>query len=91
MGITDCILRGDQAGEIPLYFFNGKTVRVAALDEPRARFSDESAEQESTDAPLEETVRQEHEYLRKRLREELKREPTEEELSEWLRQHTEGY
>lgn len=33
----------------------------------------------------------EHEYLLKRLREELGREPTEEELDEWLRQHTEGY
>ena len=33
----------------------------------------------------------EHEYLHQRLREELGREPTEEELDEWLRQHTEGY
>lgn len=33
----------------------------------------------------------EHEYLHKRLREELGREPTESELDEWLRQHTEGY
>jgi hypothetical protein len=33
----------------------------------------------------------EHEYLHQRLREELGREPTESELDEWLRQHTEGY
>ena len=33
----------------------------------------------------------EHEYLHERLRAELGREPTEEELDEWLRQHTEGY
>lgn len=33
----------------------------------------------------------EHEYLHQRLRDELGREPTEEELNEWLRQHTEGY
>jgi len=33
----------------------------------------------------------EHDYLHQRLREELGREPTEAELDEWLRQHTEGY
>jgi len=32
----------------------------------------------------------EHEYLHQRLRKELGREPTEDELDEWLRQHTEG-
>ncbi len=46
---------------------------------------------EGTDQGLEETVRQEQEYLRQRLRDELKREPTEKELNDWLRQHTEGY
>jgi len=43
------------------------------------------------DASLEEAVREEREYVRQRLREELQREPTEEEVDEWLRQHTEGY
>lgn len=33
----------------------------------------------------------EHDYLHHRLRDELGREPTEDELNEWLRQHTEGY
>lgn len=40
---------------------------------------------------LEEVAQSEHEYLHQRLREDLGREPTEEELDEWLRQHTEGY
>jgi hypothetical protein len=40
---------------------------------------------------LEEVVESEHEYLHQRLKKELGREPTEEELDEWLRQHTEGY
>jgi hypothetical protein len=40
---------------------------------------------------LEDVAEREHEYLRQRLRDELKREPTEEELDEWLREHTEGY
>jgi len=43
------------------------------------------------DAELEGLALTEHEYLHQRLREELGREPTEEELDEWLRQHTEGY
>jgi hypothetical protein len=40
---------------------------------------------------LERVAETEHEYLHQRLRDELGREPTEEELDEWLRQHTEGY
>jgi hypothetical protein len=43
------------------------------------------------DGKLEEVAESEHEYLHKRLREDLGREPTEAELDEWLRQHTEGY
>ncbi len=40
---------------------------------------------------LEDVAETEHQYLHQRLREELGREPTEAELDEWLRQHTEGY
>lgn len=40
---------------------------------------------------LTEVAEKEHRYLHQRLREELGREPTEDELNEWLRQHTEGY
>ena len=40
---------------------------------------------------LEDVAQREHDYLHQRLREDLGREPTEEELDEWLRQHTEGY
>jgi hypothetical protein len=43
------------------------------------------------DASLEETAAREREYLRERLRDELQREPTGEEVDEWLRKHTEGY
>jgi hypothetical protein len=45
----------------------------------------------SGDGKLEEIAESEHEYLHQRLREDLGREPTEAELDEWLRQHTEGY
>ena len=40
---------------------------------------------------LGEVAETEHEYLHERLSKELGREPSEEELNEWLRQHTEGY
>jgi predicted transcriptional regulator len=46
---------------------------------------------QNTNDSLADAVRDEHEYLVKRLRDELQREPTEAELDEWLRQHTEGY
>jgi hypothetical protein len=53
--------------------------------------SEEAPEPGDADAPLDDAARSEREYVRQRLREELKREPTEHELDEWLRQHTEGY
>ena len=43
------------------------------------------------DSELEETVREEAEFLRDKLRAQLGREPTEEEMNEWLREHTESY
>ena len=55
---------------------------------PAADDSPEPADEVTT---LEDVARAEQEFLRQRLREELKHEPTEEELSEWLREHTEGY
>lgn len=45
---------------------------------------------ESADGLLE-AARDEQEFLRERLRAELKREPSEEELNEYVRQHTESY
>jgi hypothetical protein len=53
--------------------------------------SEESPAREDADTGLEDAARTERDYLRQRLREELGREPTESELDEWLRQHTEGY
>ena len=52
---------------------------------------EDAPEPEDTNAPLDDAARNEREYVRQRLREELKREPTEGEVDEWLRQHTEGY
>jgi hypothetical protein len=52
---------------------------------------EEAAQAEDSNAPLDDAARNEREYVRERLHGELKREPTEEEVDEWLRQHTEGY
>ena len=43
------------------------------------------------DTSLEDLGRAEREYVRGRLRAELGRAPTDEEIDEWLREHTEGY
>lgn len=40
---------------------------------------------------LKEAARAERDFVRQRLHEELGREPTESEVDEWVRQHTEGY
>jgi len=53
--------------------------------------SEETTEPDNPETPLEDAAQSERDYVRQRLREELKREPTESELDEWLRQHTEGY
>jgi hypothetical protein len=48
-------------------------------------------EDTKTNNQLEDVAKVEHQYLHQRLRDDLGREPTEAELDEWLRQHTEGY
>jgi hypothetical protein len=53
--------------------------------------SEGALESEDSNTPLDDAARNEREYVQERLREELKREPTEGEIDEWLRQHTEGY
>jgi len=46
---------------------------------------------DDTGNTLEDAARDERDYARERLRRELRRDPTEEEVSDWLRKHTEGY
>ncbi len=53
--------------------------------------ANKDAEDAKGDVKLEDVAQNEHEYLHERLRADLGREPSEEELDEWLRQHTEGY
>ena len=53
--------------------------------------NEEPAEVEPAGESLTETARAERDYVRARLRAELGREPSDDELNDWLRQHTEGY
>lgn len=54
--------------------------------------SEEKApEPEGVDDSLNNAAEGEREYVRRRLRDDLGREPSEEEVDEWLRRHTEGY
>jgi hypothetical protein len=53
--------------------------------------TDKTDQPDDKDAGLADVAQSERDYVRSRLREELKREPTDEELDEWLRQQTEGY
>jgi hypothetical protein len=59
----------------------------AAACATRAQDGDGEGEGDS----LEDAALDEREHARGRLRQELGREPTEDEISEWLRQQTEGY
>jgi len=62
------------------------TAEIRLMDSENAETKDADLASE-----LKDVARSEHEYLHERLRSELGREPTEAELDEWLRQHTEGY
>jgi hypothetical protein len=59
----------------------------------RSSFSSEdgTTPTEEGDGSLNEAAETERDYVRRRLRDELGREPSEEEVDEWLRRHTEGY
>ena len=46
---------------------------------------------DNEDNSLNDAAEDEREYVRRRLRQELGRAPSEEEVDEWLRRHTEGY
>jgi hypothetical protein len=83
---------GDGVAPVARQAVNLLFIRAAneERDPDGARDDDAAPEVTSSDA-LEEAGRREQEYVRRRLAEELGREPSEEELNEWLRRHTEGY
>jgi hypothetical protein len=58
---------------------------------PEAEGLDTPEAEGGADDSLEDAARKERESMRERLRAELDRDPTEDELNDWLRRHTEGY
>lgn len=78
------IITGEEAGLVIETSLANAEIRVMSRD-------DEEKIEGAESRRLEDIAESEHEYLHQRLREDLGREPTEEELDEWLRQHTEGY
>jgi hypothetical protein len=52
---------------------------------------DETPAAGEEDDSLSDAAETERDYVRRRLRDEQGREPSEEEVDEWLRRHTEGY
>lgn len=60
---------------------------IARALAPLAFFADERTDGDT----LDDAARDEKDYARERLRDELGREPTDAEIDEWLREHTESY
>jgi hypothetical protein len=86
------ITRRSPWGGVPVHHGAARDLYRGAVASLFASVSEETPEpDDTTDAPLEDAARSEREYVRQRLREELQREPTEEEVDQWLRRHTEGY
>ena len=86
------ISRRRQWEDVPAHYGAARDLSRGAVASLFASVSEETPEpDDTTDAPLEDAARSEREYVRQRLREELQREPTEEEVDQWLRRHTEGY
>ena len=86
------ITRRSPQEDVPAHYGAARGLYRGAVAGLFASVSEETPEPEgTTDAPLEDAARSEREYVRQRLREELQREPTEEEVDQWLRRHTEGY
>jgi hypothetical protein len=80
------VIRGEESNLAIEMSLATAEIHVMALnDEENKGAEDETA------TKLQDVAEAEHQYLHQRLRAELGREPTETELDEWLRQHTEGY
>jgi hypothetical protein len=78
------VVKGEYGSLLVETFLATREIKVMTLEEP-------DSGEPKPEEKLGDVAAGEHEYLHQRLREELGREPTEAELDEWLRQHTEGY
>ena len=80
-----------RAEAIPARLLLLRTGRDAAVSYSFSSEDRPQKEEEEGRDSLDEAARDEREYVRRRLLNDLGREPSEEELDEWLRRHTEGY
>ncbi len=94
----ECLIRSvefltrDHSRRLVLHGDGGTIAIETSLDSGEVRIMNEDrANEESPDGGLADAGKAEEDFVRERLREELGREPTEEELDEWLREHTESY
>lgn len=77
-----------RAEAVPARLHLLRTVDGEAL---RSSSSSEDETPEGVDDSLGKAAEKERDYVRRRLHDELGRKPSEEEVDEWLRRHTEGY
>ena len=82
------IVKGETGCLVVETFLATREIKVMTLEE---HDRGGAGSEEELPEELGDLAASEHDYLHQRLREELGREPTEAELDEWLRQHTEGY
>jgi hypothetical protein len=83
---------GDLKNDPPELFRPAPYDAALRLDAPGGDAAgDDNTDGDGASDSLDDAARGERDYLRQRLRDDLGREPTDAELNEWLRQHTEGY
>jgi len=82
------VIKGETGSLVVETFFATREIKFMTLEE---NDGGGAGPEEERHEELGDLAAGEHDYLHQRLREELGREPTEAELDEWLRQHTEGY
>jgi hypothetical protein len=90
MGLSEGFEMTVRAEVIPARLLMLRTVDGLAFQNSFSSEDEAPGTDEGNDS-LDEAAETEREYVRRRLRDELGREPSEEEMDEWLRRHTEGY
>lgn len=90
--IVDFFVR-ENSRQLFLTCASGSIVIETSLDTREVKIMGTEAKQSETGASneLKQVAREEEEFIRQTLKQNLGREPTEDEVSEWLREHTEGY
>lgn len=84
------LIRGPMLEQSSVLYPSGREAGEGAFPSLMESAEGQPGEDEAG-AGLDDAVRDERDYVRQRLRQELNREPTTEEMDAWLREHTEGY